>query len=166
MSEKRLMLTIGTLDHDGDITSDPSLGGSTLFCHVKQPLRPRSALLHDEHETLLGFADARDRERVDLGPAPPAHSSRQHTEADVLPCTPASVEIRHFDPGAVQIHEWANDGGAYTRFEEPCEVVVAVDATGSENIRSYGGVVQYHLLVKRTLNITGEIERLGITHRG
>ena len=142
------VLTVGPLDHDGDITSDPSLGVSTLLCHVKQPFRPRSTLLDDEHETLVAFADARDRERVDFGPAPPAHSGRQHTEADVLPRPPASVKVGHFDPGAVQIPEWTDDGGGYTCLEEPQEVVKTVDDIRSENVTGHGWLVQHDLLEK------------------
>jgi len=145
------ILTVGTFDHDWDITPNPSLGVSAMLCHIKQPVRPRSVLLHDEHETLLAHADARDRERVDFGPAPPAHSGRQHTETDVLPCPPASVEIRDFDSGAVQIPERADDGGAYTCLEEAHEVVEGVDDVGSENVTGHGWFVEDELLEKRNV---------------
>ena len=56
----------------------------------------------------------------------------------MLPRTPASVEIRDLDTGAVQVPERADDGGAYPCLEEPYEIVETVDGIGSDNETGHG----------------------------
>lgn len=125
------------------------LAPALLLRHRPQPAGPPARALAQEHHALAVLAHVRDRERVRLGPAGPAHARGEHADTDVLARAPARVEAAHLD---AREPERGADGrerrGADARLREPEERVAGPDEARGEDVAGELGHVHVDLRVR------------------
>lgn len=106
------------------------------------------ALAQEHHAlALLAIRAGRDRERVALRPAPPAHARREHLHAHVLPRAPARAERRDRHADGAERGDGAEVRGGEARLREPQEAVEEVEREGGDDVGRGAAFVEGSLRV-------------------